>query len=96
MSDRVRTKELLPQIKQIEEKAKELRAIVDNLPASSVKDAFVYSCTNIEKKLTNFLIVGEKFTISAEEKILLTKIRAGKTKVQEVSASPDKMVKKKH
>lgn len=96
MPDRVRTKELLPQIKMIEEKSKELRVIVDSLPASSVKDAFEYSCKNIEKKLIQFLTFGEKFTVSAEEKILLTKIRAGEAKIQEVSASPDKVVKKKH
>ena len=96
MSDRVRTKELIPQIKEIEVKTKELRVIVDNLPASSVKTAFEYSCVNIEKKLINFLTSREKFVISAEEKALLVTIREGKTTVQEVSTSPDKVVKRKH
>lgn len=76
MSDRTKTKDLLNEIKGVEDITKSLRVIVDNLPDSSVKDAFEYSTVNLEKKLEKFLAVSEPLT--DEQKEAIAAIKSGK------------------
>lgn len=75
MEKRVRIKTLLSEINQIKEKTGELKLIVDALPVSSVKDAFNYSVSNLEKKIEKFSAVTERMILSGEEKALISKFR---------------------
>lgn len=73
---RTPTKELIPVLNQIEDKVKELRVIVDNMPDSSAKDAMEYFVVNGEKKLEKFLSVQTELT--DEQKKAIALIKSGK------------------
>ena len=82
MSERTKTKDLLKEMKAIEDLTKSLRVIVDNLPDSSVKDAFEYSAVNLEKKLEKFQAVSEPLTDQQKEAIAA--IKSGKINPEKV------------
>lgn len=89
MPERTKTKELLKELKEIEDVTKSLRVVVDALPESSVKDAFEYSTVNLEKKLDKFLTVSEPLTDEQKEAIAL--IKSGKIPASKIlqAVSPD-------
>lgn len=62
MTERTKTKELIPQIEEIKEKAAEFEKLIAALPNSYVKDKFMYSVENINKKLEEFLTPVVKLT----------------------------------
>ena len=79
---RTKTKDLINEVKEIEDVTKTLRVIVDKLPASSVKDAFEYSVENLEKKVDKFLLPSEPLT--DEQKKLIALIKKGEVDVSKL------------
>lgn len=66
---RIATKDLLKEIGLISVKTNELDDIVKALPNSSVKDAFTYSVTNLEKKIEKFTVVSVPLSDEQKEKL---------------------------
>lgn len=77
-SKKVRTSELIPQIKEIEEITISLKKIVDALPEGTVKTAYDYSVKNLEAKNEKFLNAGVKAEITPEQKEINQLIKKGK------------------
>lgn len=103
---RTSTKDLLPEVNLIKEKTGELKSIVNHLPDSRVKDAFVYSVKNLEKKIKDFTAIPpERIFLTDEEKELIRIHRAQtpETKTEDISEIPTtageilkKKLQKKH
>ena len=72
-------------VKKIVELTAQIKALVPEFEAKSVKTAFCNSVTNLEKKCEQHSKSGERFQVTSDEKTLLLKIRNGEIKVSEIS-----------
>jgi len=74
MSERVRTKHLLNEVKEIEDLTKSIRVIVEKIPTCSLQKAYMNSVINLESKNDKFLAEP----LSDDQKKAIALIKSGK------------------
>jgi len=76
MSESVRTKHLLNEVREIQDLTKSMRVIVENIPPCSLQKAYMNSVVNLESKNEKFLTVAQP--LSDEQRQAIALIKSGK------------------
>ena len=76
MSESVRTKHLLNEVREIQDLTKSMRVIVENIPPCSLQKAYMNSVLNLESKNEKFLAVAQP--LSDEQRQAIALIKGGK------------------
>ena len=80
MSESVRTKHLLNEVKEIQDLTKSIRVIVEKIPTCSLQKAYMNSVVNLESKNDKFLAEP----LSDDQKKAIVLIKSGKVPASKI------------